>query len=52
MLETQPQAGGRAKEYRRTHETGVQYLTACESKESKRDQVRERSRYGGGAGRF
>lgn len=34
------------------HETELQYLTACESKKSKRDQVRESSRCEGGAGRF
>lgn len=34
------------------HETALQYLTACESKRSKKDQVRERSRCVGGAGCF
>lgn len=46
-----PRAGGRSQGHGWTQETALQYLTVCESKRSKRDQARERSRCEGGGGR-
>lgn len=40
------------QEYWQTYEKALQYLVACESKRSKRDQVRECSRCEGGVGCF
>lgn len=49
--EAQRQAG-EAQGHSGTQKTSVQYLTACESKRSKRNQVRESSRCEGGAEGF